>query len=758
MTPPDIVLPGCRPEPLLRYLKALGVLRLVAEQKGPEVRGAWAAGSFALWTAMRWEELVDFFLEEYQPTPVVSPWNGGSGFWGARGTAPAALQKVNDSANPRLAPYRETILRTERLLQQGGYAQRPTRRDKPRLIRRMRATLPDQAVAWLDAISALTDEDVAFAPLWGSGGNDGNLEFSNNFMQRLGDVLPLDTPDWPSPTGRSNPRDESRQWLLDSLWQEGDPPLLKQAVGQFHPGGVGGPNAIQGFEAKSLINPWDYVLTVEGSLLFAGSVSRRNGRESRAKAAFPFTVNASAGGWQTMGNQDAESARREIWAPLWEQPARCGEIAHLLAEGRAQVGDRPAANGTEFARAVSTLGVDRGLSSFVRFVFLQRSGKNQLAVPMGALPVSFRGNVRLLDEADSWLGQFRRAVATQQSGSFARALRAIDDAVFLCCREEGPNNLQAFLIALARAHRLVSLNPRARKEVLPLTLRRQLEWLKACNDGSPEYYLARALAAIGSFPDTWQGTKPVGALRPYLEPVRYERVPGSLRYQWDPDSPSAVWGPGGLARNLAAVLERRSLEARQAGIRYPAPVKSMFCARLEDIHAFLEGELDEEKLESLVEAFSLLPWPRKVDNSYTSDAGAPPGLNRLYVLGKLLFHHPAVAGDEKGSRAVRELLGQVRLEMALLTRLRAGDEQETVKLAARELRSRGLSLLGTSGARQRRESPRFTAFPATGLRVAAALLFPVSDGEMEEIMWWVLRRPEAILESLGEENPKEALT
>jgi len=32
---------GCAPAPLARYLKALGILRLVAEQKDPAVRGWW---------------------------------------------------------------------------------------------------------------------------------------------------------------------------------------------------------------------------------------------------------------------------------------------------------------------------------------------------------------------------------------------------------------------------------------------------------------------------------------------------------------------------------------------------------------------------------------------------------------------------------------------------------------------------------------------------------------------------------------------
>ena len=32
---------GCAPAPLAHYLKALGILRIVAEQRDPDIRGWW---------------------------------------------------------------------------------------------------------------------------------------------------------------------------------------------------------------------------------------------------------------------------------------------------------------------------------------------------------------------------------------------------------------------------------------------------------------------------------------------------------------------------------------------------------------------------------------------------------------------------------------------------------------------------------------------------------------------------------------------
>ncbi len=76
-----IPLAGCTPEPLMCYLKALGILRLVSEQKDPEARGWWKNDVFWLRSLLNHEDLVQFFLQEYRPTPIVAPWAGGSGFF-----------------------------------------------------------------------------------------------------------------------------------------------------------------------------------------------------------------------------------------------------------------------------------------------------------------------------------------------------------------------------------------------------------------------------------------------------------------------------------------------------------------------------------------------------------------------------------------------------------------------------------------------------------------------------------------------------
>ena len=103
---PEIDLPGCTPEPLMGYLKALGVFRLVAEQADPDATLCWRNGVAVLGSRFDRDGLAAFFRDEYRPTPIVGPWNGGSGFYDG-GTQP--LVAIETSTSARLADYRNTI-------------------------------------------------------------------------------------------------------------------------------------------------------------------------------------------------------------------------------------------------------------------------------------------------------------------------------------------------------------------------------------------------------------------------------------------------------------------------------------------------------------------------------------------------------------------------------------------------------------------------------------------------------------------------
>src|SRR5215831_7064488 len=103
----QIALSGCSPEPLASYLKALSLLRLVSEQKDSAARGWWERDVFYLDLECDEAELIRFFLEEYRPTPIVAPWNGGSGFY--EGNDIAGREAIRTSTSERFRPYRDTI-------------------------------------------------------------------------------------------------------------------------------------------------------------------------------------------------------------------------------------------------------------------------------------------------------------------------------------------------------------------------------------------------------------------------------------------------------------------------------------------------------------------------------------------------------------------------------------------------------------------------------------------------------------------------
>ena len=100
--PPPSLYPAAPPIPLAHYLKALRVLRLVAEQADPLAVGYWHNEHFQLRSALDREAFLEFFLNRYQPTPIVAPWNGGSGFY--EGDDQSAVEAIRQVPRPGSMP------------------------------------------------------------------------------------------------------------------------------------------------------------------------------------------------------------------------------------------------------------------------------------------------------------------------------------------------------------------------------------------------------------------------------------------------------------------------------------------------------------------------------------------------------------------------------------------------------------------------------------------------------------------------------
>jgi len=708
---PELVLEGCTPEPLMSYLKALGVLRLVSEQADAEARACWRNDVFVLSSTLDRDALMGFFLGRYQPTPIVAPWAGGSGFF-PKDNHDAVDALAADNVSARCHRYRDAIRRVREILAEEKIAAKPGEKEKDQLLRRYRRELPAEIVEWMDAAMVLREDGQTFAPLLGTGGNDGRLDFTQNFMGRLV-VLGLH---------RQSPARDAHPWLVHALFGRPLSGLPKASVGQFAPGRAGGPNATQGMDGDPIDNPWEFVLMIEGTLCLGGAAVRRLSAKRESRAALPFTVMPSPAGFASSAEADVVPSRGELWLPVWTRPARLAELRALFGEGRATVGRRTARSGVEFARAVAGLGVDRGIGEFVRLGFLRRSGKAYLAASLGRIevPTQPRSEVALLHEIDAWLDAFRNACGSKEPARLRQALVAIDRAIFDLCRYRDHRFVQAVLIALGRAERALALAAgKVGKQVIRPLAGLSQAWLAESNDGSVEFEIAAALAGMYGEKDK------IGPLRVHWEPVDWQRACRA----WADRGRSVVWTSADLAASMSAVLIRRLMDAQRAACD-SMPLASTSPASLAAISAFLLGQTVDRKIEDLVWALGLVQ-PARLPPCCAPDS---PPLPRPYALLKLLFLPNPLRIDQTEYN--------IRPEPRIPPLLRAGRIGEACAIALRRLRSSGLMPMpyARSGSATRdADWQEANTSNISGKRLAAALLIPITPSDAARLAQLVLR-------------------
>lgn len=706
----EIVLTGCAPVPLAGYLKALGVFRLVAEQADAAVRGSWRNERFVLTTTLDRDDLVNFFLSSYEPTPILAPWNGGSGFYS--GDNQSGISPIRVSSCKRLETIRRSIVAMDALLRKFGLEEKPEKEVKAKFIGSLRATVDEEALQWLDAAVLLSEENPKYPPLLGTGGNDGRLDFTNNFMQRLVEVInPED--------GRSRPGAQDQ--LVGTLFGNPVAGLASSAIGQFAPGSAGGPNASSGFEGSSLVNPWDFILMLEGAVLFAANATRRLESADEGQLSYPFTVRPTGSGSGGASTTDEGNARAEIWMPLWERFLSIAELRVLLTEGRATLGRRPARDGLDFARAVAKLGVSRGISSFQRYAFLMRSGKAYLATPLNRVPVKRNPDSDLVDdlERNDFLVRFRRFA--RSGGARARQLvRRLEDALFELASgdpESGqPRRIQNVLVALGEIVFYLADSPKAREECRFLPKLRA-HWLVKADDKTDELRIAAGLAGIGT-------TTAVPMLA-HLLPVKPEKPT-----EFDEQSPLVAWGGTNLDDNIAAVLQRRQLlavsDASGDNLLAGPPVS------LGSVSEFLNGGLDERRVARLTAGLSLIG---RFPKSLPSTPKATP-LPAAYRVLKPLF----VTNEQL--QKIGALPEGVRLPLPpeVPRLLSAGKVDAAIHLALRRLRIAGIPVAFNALSGQ----------VLDGRRLLSALFLPISDTDLDYIL-------KALKERLHEERRAESI-
>ena len=723
---------GCAPAPLAHYLKALGILRLVAEQKDPDVRGWWQDEHFCLLTVLDQASLERFFLEDYRPTPFVSPWNKGSGFFSP--TDPA-LKPLEASTAPRFASFRLGLQAARVPLAALAAADAHIRSLKERTKAKKGMSAGEKAAAralkadsslssalkeadkvfaslkadlfkpcelawrgphraWMDAAVVLSTEGKPIFPsLLGTGGNDGRVDFTNNAMQWLAELFSVSS-------SSGAPLPAANGWLGDALWRIPKQSSFPGAIGQFLPGSAGGANATTGPDGESLINPWDFLFMLEGAVLFSARATRRLDPAASSRASAPFSVRSHAAGSGSCGREKAE--RGEQWMPLWSRASTLADLDAMFGEARVQLGRATAHRPVDVARAIARLGVTRGVRAFTRFGFLERNGQSNFAVPLGRVDVVERPGSRLIDDIAPWLDAVARQARDKNAPArLVHAERRLADAAFaVLTHDDSPDRWQSVLLAAA-ALEVVQASGTAFKAgpIPPLSL----EWLAASNDGSAEWRLARALGSAASgydragFPD---------------DPVRHHWISlekGARRFRQKDerlvrDARVVMCGREPIG-DLLALVERRLLEARSRGQRRLPLVAGPGASALpSDLRAMIAGELDLGRVTRLAQAFMAVQWhKRQTSLAYAGQNG--PGPEEAWVALRLA----CLAWPLDQSRTVPA-------DAAVVRRLASGDGAAAVQVALRRLRAAGL----------RPPLQAACADPATARLWGAALAFPIS--------------------------------
>ena len=757
MTTDVIRLEGCTSTPLAGYLKALGVLRLISSPSNhangvaadAQARGWWENGHFCLATGLGSDALIRFFLEDYAPSAIIAPWNGGSGFYPKDNKE--GLRPLTATVAPRFRAIAEGIAEAANEIRRRGWSARPEGDAKAVLIAALRGRLADAALQWLDATVALSGGRLSFPQLLGTGGNDGRLDFTNNFMRRL--VAARDGL-FDATTGVPAPASERLlRAALDAGAAQG---LRSYSAGQFAPGAAGGANATVGYDGNAHANPWDFVLALEGAVLFAGAATRRHQGAPESGASFPFTVRATAAGWGGVAEADRNSVRAEFWAPLWCRPAGCDELAGLLKEGRAILHGKTARDGLDFARAAASLGTSRGITAFQRYGFAMRQGNMYLAAPLGTRVVTSHvpEMAELVNDLDTggWLQQVRRLAQDSNAPARGRqAMKRLQDALFALTESRvTPITVQNALELLGEIVSWLTTSPNARAAIRPPPLLRR-GWVQHADDGTVEYRAAAALASLGlalgpyrnararpaapsraaettgaapaegdAAAGARQGLTPMAA---HFAPVAPATVGRKFR-EWDPGGSRAVaiWRPGGLVANLVAVLEQRSRSATA-----DQPFAAAASAHADVVARFLAGNFDDRRCARLLAG---LVWARPT-SLHRSDPGKDAPLPPFaYAALKLLFA-PDHMVDTLINRTNDDHVDRVPLPPGLVARLRGGDVDAAVHLALARARASGLASPFTHG----------SAGPTTGFgvgtdgrRLAAALLIPIHDHQLRTLL------------------------
>lgn len=464
-----IQLAGCTPEPIAGYLKALGVLRVLAEQVDPQLRGFWHENVFHL-EGITQEQLVEFFCKDWQPTPVTQPWNNGTGY--TKDSHLTISQAPRFESLNRLVAVCQEVAKTVGL----DALSKVTPQKKKEVLRELRQHAPSDLRRGIEAAWIVTQDAEKLNFLLANGGMSGNADLGDLQNTALKLLFDFDT---------GNPLEVSEPCLRASIFREAlEKTRIAKSIVFLDPGTTGSINGTIGESTEAQSNPWDYLLALEGLLSILPTVTRRYTQANDLQTAcLPFAVRPSTAGQGTL--TAAETCRGEVWFPLWAKPLRWRLVEHLFTEAKLSVGNRPAVTGLDARRAIASLGCNRSINQFVRYGYFVRNGDAQFAIPLGRFNPEHRPEAVITTEVDSWLEQIGRI--KRLSNSIESALNRVRLALW---DHASGGSLLDVVIALGQLE-----EARDRSSIRTQLRVLSFAWVKAADDKSIEFRLALAEAA-----------------------------------------------------------------------------------------------------------------------------------------------------------------------------------------------------------------------------------------------------------------------
>lgn len=743
----ETTLEGCTATPLAGYLKALGVLRLLSARY-PETRGAWRGDRFVLTTSLDRAGIEQFFLRDYAPTPIISPWSGRAGFLegedgqDSKRKGAVILGRIESAAGKRFERYRQAVaaIRSVPVIQQLDQARADRKRMevlkktkeldqadadklsdikrreaelKSALLQALRNELDDSILPWIDACFALSGDDRTPGPLLGSGGNEGSMDFSINHIGYLLELIDESSDD-PTPLA---------QLLIgNSLFAINCARESLSNIGFLDTVATGGANMTAGFEGGSTGNIWDSVLAMEGAVLFASLTTKRLESTAFGRPTFPFAVAPSFAGSGALAPK--ESARPELWLPVWSSMSTIAEVSVLLAEGRITIGRREARDGMDMLQVVASLGADRGIAAFNRFGFFERRGLGYyVATHLGRFEVA---EVAVDNWAISDLNQhgwldFLRSFAHSDNAParFATLHKRLEDSLFALVgkRLQKPQT-QALLTLLGEIQSALAVSSKAREVVRPVP-RLSERWVIAAADDTPAFRIARALAGLRGVDD-----EPL-PLRAQLFPV-HRRFDQWLTPEAGENYRICDGSQGRLVDTLPSLLERRLWLAERL-VMTDKPLQSAAGATLDDIAAFLRDDSMDARIATLLSGLVLCDIPQDIDRS--AGNGVVPAAFALMKLTLTPDHTLRSLGVLAEGQPLHVPAG-------MLAQLTAGSHDNRAVISAwRRLRASGLAPLFAPGTLP-------TLAGVDPERAAAALLVPLRFAATAALARSALRQPE----------------